>query len=214
MSLLQDIKKKKGEKMKITLTRALVKLKTLDKRINKKTNEGDFVDFQIGGEDQKKATTNSNYTSVIDLITYRAEIKKALVKANAETIVKIDGMEMTIADAIDYKNHTLNQLSNLHYRMTQEYENLQDRVERLNEDAQERLDRLLQANFGKDLKARPDELKVISDQFWESNKATIKNQEAIEKTIRDLWDKIEDFRAEVDLTLSEANARTEIEVPD
>ena len=95
----------------MTITEALVELKLLDKRIansdmqdwciiqlkqDKKTMAGETVE-----EYEKK--TKARFQSVKDLITERANIKKAIVKSNADTVVEVGDLKMTVAEAIEYK---------------------------------------------------------------------------------------------------------------
>ena len=96
---------------KMTITEALVELKLLDKRIAN-TDMQDWCIIQLK-QDKKTMTgetveeyeqeTKARFQSVKDLITERANIKKAIVKSNADTVVEVGDLKMTVAEAIEYK---------------------------------------------------------------------------------------------------------------
>jgi len=197
----------------ISLTAALVELKTLDKRIQKKVRSN-MVAWKIGNEIQTDSDTEANFDSVRDLIAYRAKIKAAVIRTNATTEVKVGSQTMTIAEAIEFKNSTLEYLRELYRNLDSNKRNTVGEIAVRNQDAQHRLDRLLEANLSKDLKTRKDEFENITNQFWLTNKAQFVDTEKIEKRLRDLYDTIEQFESNVDIALSEINARTTILVTD
>ena len=92
----------------MSLHRALSELKTLDKRIHKQIDDSKFVGVKHKNkkvnlfQDEKEfiREAKADYQSIIDLITRKQKIKKAIVEANANTKVTVAGKEMTIADAI------------------------------------------------------------------------------------------------------------------
>ena len=96
---------------KMTIHRALAELKLIDSRIEKgiKTiiptgtmQKGKLVSGLYTKEDFEE-NAKSKYQSVIDLIERKGKIKSAIVKANSTTTVNIGGVEMTIADTINFK---------------------------------------------------------------------------------------------------------------
>lgn len=78
---------------KITITRALTELKTLDKRIQKAIDSGTFVSFygQFFKPDENSKSAQSNYQSIMDLLERRKQIKSLIVMSNAVTKVIIYG---------------------------------------------------------------------------------------------------------------------------
>lgn len=196
---------------KMTITRGLVQLKLLDKRIQKATTES-FITYKVGDEvHNPKSTPESALQSVEDLTTQRAKIKSAIMTANAVTEVTIGEETMTIAEAIEKKS-TIVYMIDLHKSMTNQLRRTKADVEGINHVAQQRLDGLLETNFGKDMKAREGEIKSITDAFNTSNKAELVDPADLEAKIGILWNKIEEFKSEVDLSLSEINAVTEIDI--
>ena len=121
---------------KMTITRALTELKTLDKRIQKTTGSGVFISFQgkfhKPNEYSKKGP--AVYQSVMDLLNRRKRIKSAIVSSNAVTNVKICGKEMTIAEAIETKSsikhheYLIGQLKRQYADANRSVENINARV--------------------------------------------------------------------------------------
>ncbi len=194
----------------ITATRALSELKLLDKRIQKKTQSACFLTSKIGNEIKNNScTAESDLQSITDLISRRAKIKSALMRSNSTTVVKISSESMTVAEAIEKKS-SIDYLANLLDELRDQRYNIQTDTERNNSRAQERLDNLLVSTFGKDLKARPSEITEVSDVFWKANKCEVVDDIEIDKKITELDEYIDNFMSEIDLCLSEINAKTEI----
>ena len=92
---------------KITITRALVELKTVDKRIEKALEGAVFITHKCASdENPKHKITENRLQQVTDLIERRKNLKAAIVKSNATTKVVIDSNEYTVAEAIERKNIT------------------------------------------------------------------------------------------------------------
>jgi hypothetical protein len=197
-------------KERITLTRGLVQLKLLDKRI-KKAIHMPFITYKIGTVVQLDCSPEDSMKSVKDLIERRADIKAAIMAANAATIVTIGKEEMTITAAIERKK-TIVYLEELRSSLSKQYYNVAGKIESENNEMQYRLDRLLEANAGKDLKARDTEIDTITKAYKVSNEAILVDPINIEQTIKELDESIDTFLAEVDLCLSEINAVTHIEI--
>lgn len=100
--------------MTMTVTRALAELKFLDDRINRAIMTGTFIGISIGRDDSKKTNTGASVdeaTKVItashqrveSLIANREKIKRAIIRSNSETKVKIVDQEITVAEAIELK---------------------------------------------------------------------------------------------------------------
>lgn len=94
---------------KISVTRALAQLKTLNDRIQRASAE-EFVTRIAGGkhssgEELTKITARieANYQSVTDMLAQRAKLKAAVVLSNATTSVEVGGVIMTVAEAIERK---------------------------------------------------------------------------------------------------------------
>lgn len=203
----------------MSITRALVELNTLDSRINKTIEKLIPVEIVTGKniprgyktieEFNKKA--REDYQSVVDLIKRRNSIKGAIVKANATTNVKIGEKEMTIAQAIEYKNSIKYEEALLKKLNTYSANSLRT-MEQMDVDIQMRLQRLLETNFGKDSKAKSEEYDAIAKPFLEGNAPKLIDPIDIKATLKKHEDAITAFKGDVDTALSEINAKTDIEI--
>jgi hypothetical protein len=207
------------ETVRISVARALVELKTLDKRIVKLISEIKILDLSIGHKLKTNLTkeefeklAKSDFQSLKDLMFRRNKMKSEIVKSNATTIVKIAGKEMTVAQAIERKaSIEIDKALTKRFRETLHMYTVE--AEKLNAQAQVRLDKLLEAAVSKDSsKVKSDECEAVSKPFMERNQAVIIDPLSIRLVIKELEDQITEFEKEVDITLSESNARTEIEV--
>ncbi len=196
---------------KITLNRALVQLKLNHKKIDKATRKV-FITYKVGDKVQdENADPKAALDSVNSLITYGESIKAALVIANATTNVTINDEVMSIAAAIE-KKKTILYYKSLLSAMTRQLSYAKSEVDETNDNVQIRLDRLLEANFGKDLKARDTEISQITKSFNEVNQAKLLDPIGLEVRIENLSEYIDGFESEVDIVLSEINAVTYIEI--
>jgi len=207
--------------MKMTITRALVELKTLNKRImnviellnpvavvtGKNTPRG------FSTRDEYDKDVKAKYESVNALINRQKQIKSGIIKANASTSVEVAGIKMTIAEAIERKSSIVLEKALLQHLSEKYASNLRVH-EQADSKCNEQLQRLLEVNFGKDSKAKSDEIDAISKPYLENNAPKLIDPLDIKKKIEELEDSITKFESEVDVTLSEANAQTEIEVLD
>ena len=96
----------------ITITQALSELKVLDSRIRSSTRSLVLVaakrksETTIGGRsvEKFKQEEKSKLQQIEKLIENRSEIKRKVIKSNAETSVTIAGVVMTVAEALEYKS--------------------------------------------------------------------------------------------------------------
>jgi len=207
--------------MKMTITRALVELKTLSSRIDKAI-EGIVPVTIITGKnsprgyatrDEFEKDVKAKFDSVTALIKRRKQIKSEIVKANALTTIEIADTKMTIAEAIERKN-SITLEKKLSGRLSSSYYQILQQQEQLNARCQEQLHKLLEVNFGKDSKAKPEEIDAISKPYLENNAPKLVDPLDVKKKIEELENSITKFEAEVDVVLSEANAKTELEIAD
>ena len=206
---------------KLSITRALIELKTLEKRIVKQIGGFTPVALQIGPDHTasqpytpKEFAENvkAGYQSLKDLIVRRRYIKSAVVKSNATTMVSINDIEMTVAEAIErktsiqFERELLKKLIQEQAKVTRQYENHSI-------GAQERLQKLLEVTFQKESsKVKPDEYDAVSKPFMENNDAKIIDPLNVQSLIDRLDAEIDSFERDVDIVLSESNARTMIEI--
>lgn len=208
--------------MKMSLHRALAEIKLLEKRITQGYNSADFVTYQIGSEKPRKYTSVEDFNekaisamqSVFDLIKRRNEIKAKLILANATTMVKIGGIEVSIAEAIERKSsiefdrgvlmELKRQLSIVNSHMEAEHKNMLTR-----------LDQRITADLGsKDRKENAKEVEEITEAFLKRYQPNLVDPIDIRKKITELETTIDEFETNVDYALSEVNATTFIEIED
>lgn len=197
-----------------SITRALNELKLLDKKIQKKYKEACFVTYEIGGiPNEMNCDPKKSLQSITDLIKRRDAIKTAIMQSNAVTEVKIGEETMTVAEAIERKS-SIQYYKSLLQTMRQQWRYIQTRVQELEEETRDRLDRLLESKLGKEGKTREEDLKAITKNFEEKNMPKIIDPLNLQQQIEELDEYIDNFENEVDLVLSESNARTEINLAD
>ncbi|TQR15571.1 hypothetical protein [Psychrobacillus soli] len=205
--------------MDITITRALRELKTLDGRIIKKINETTFATskkpkenitgFKTVNDFENKA--KENIQSIQDLMNRRKQIKTAIVESNAKTMVEVAGVKMTVADAIERKNF-IEVEKTLLRKMNSDYGQAQIRVEQQNELAQDRLDTQLNNMISKDGKTDLTAVEGYKKLFWESEETKLIDPVNVNEIATKMTQDIETFEDDVDVALSEINARTFITI--
>ena len=203
--------------MTLTITRALVELKTLDSRINKLILNNYFIIYKTKNknysinEEEFKKNTLSEYQSLNDLISRREKIKNAITLSNSKTLVTIGDKSMTVSNAIEfkttieYKKYLLETMKKQRQMVTIESENHKQKV-------QQKVDDNVKIICGKDSKPDANVIQTISDGITKGDPIEIFDPLNIDNVIKELETTIEDFSANVDYVLSESNALTSIDV--
>lgn len=207
---------------KISITRALKELKTLDSRIQSaitSLNVLDVTQEKFKGKTLKNNSTVENFTKEVkakydsyqDLVKRRNSIKSALVLSNATTKVRVGGREMTVAEAIDqkslleYKKNLLRSLKTQKSQFDKELE-----LSRQNMDRQ--IEVFMQQNLGKDRKTSAEDYNQIAAPFIQANELKLVDPIEVSKVITNLEEEVTTFEADIDIALSESNSKTEITV--
>ncbi|WP_277586960.1 hypothetical protein [Psychrobacillus antarcticus] len=205
--------------MEFSITKALRELKTLDARILKKINETTFAaskkpkenirGFKTVDEFEKEA--KESLQSIKDLMDRRKQIKKSIVESNATTMVEVSGVKMTVADAIERKNFIEIEKTLLR-KMNTDYAQSQEKAEVNNELAQDRLDTQLNSMISKDGKTDLTAVEGYKKLFWESEETKLIDPIHVKEVSTKMALDIESFEDDVDVALSEINARTLITI--
>lgn len=204
----------------MTVHRALAELKTLDSRIADKIVGAKFCvanrnsNKKIDGVDIEKATEQmkSDYQSIENLIHRRDAMKRAVVLSNAKTEVEIGGRMFTVAEAIEMKNHGINNKKTLLGTMKRQYERAVAEVNQRNgEELERKLENHLNGMFGTKEKIQSEEMERSRAEFIKNNTYELVDPVQVKKTIDALAEEIDTFMAEVDACLSVSNATTNIE---
>ena len=209
----------------MSVTRALAELKRLDDRLNRMTTDQSiFVSVAVGqGEKQKVlgvsdtvqnvvSQIQSNRDRVNSMIELRAKIKSAVVASNAATKVKLGTREMTVAEAIELKKSIdvkRNMLST--YRRQVIQANALEHSQNATLDAQ--IETNLATIYGNEKgKVDASMFEAIAKPQREQKEASLIDPIKINDLIKSLEEEISLVETELDFTLSEQNAKTEIEV--
>ena len=205
---------------KMTVHKALAELKTLDDRINSEITGSVFVranrhnNTKIFGKTiaDFMTDTESSYQSVKALINRRNAMKRAVVLSNAITKVEIGGVEYTVAEAIEMNNHGMENLVGLRNCLREQYSSVKRMVESENGDKLVKAcENYIQATFGTKEKINNPDIEMAQKVYMTNNTYDIVTGLDIEKVIKELTDRIDAFKAEVDSALSVSNALTVIE---
>lgn len=205
---------------KMTVHKALAELKTLDDRINSEITGSVFVranrhnNMKIFGKTipDFMTDTESSYQSVKALINRRNAMKRAVVLSNAITKVNIGGVEYTVAEAIEMNNHGMENLVDLRDYLREQYSSVKRMVESENGDnLVKACENYIQATFGTKEKVNNPDIEMAQKAYMTNNAYDIVTGFDIEKVIKELTDRIDAFKAEVDSALSVSNALTVIE---
>lgn len=203
----------------MSIQRGLSELKTLTKRISNAMSGAKFVGVRVGekpvsgykNDEEFAELAQSKLESITSLIKRRDAIKGAIVVANATTPVKVGNETMTIATAIERKDsiqHKIDLLSVLRYQYTQ----MLSEFQRKEDSFKANLDKHLEILYGKEGKIKGAENKEALKPFLDMNEPHFVDPLNLKKMIDELEEEITIFQSEVDLSLSEANVKTEITV--
>jgi len=187
-----------------------VELKTLDKRIQKTITESVFC--SISGElrqpDQRAVKAQSHYDQSRDLMSRRVKLKSAIVTSNANTKIRVCGMDLTVAEAIELKSSIKNYKSLLS-QMRRQYGDSVNSIERENARARTTLENSLsRSNEDKD----KINVAEYSRQYMKVHGVKLFDPIKVQDKIEELDKFVTEFESEVDFVLSERNATTLIEI--
>lgn len=227
---ITKFKKENLMTQKISITRALVEVKTLDSRIQNAIQGATFVSLAKGRNTYQKpriakfsnveevqAVIKSDYQAIGDLIERRSKIKAALAKANVETLVKINGKEIPIVQAIDqktvieYKSLILQAMIN---QINGASNNIEQARTATENDVKNSIEKLLGTDVKNNSAVQQNEALIKSAQssILDLQELSLIDPLNIKEKIKNLQDEIQGVVNEIDFALSEINAKTEIEV--
>lgn len=208
----------------MSITRALTRAKTIEKQLARLV-ESQFVVTLMKREVDDESDvfkdnlkmTQSNFDQFNDLFAELNNIKAAVRKSNEVTKVVIGGEELTVADALVYKN-TIVYRNNFLDRITRENRNAESRVEQSKISADTKFasvrENLIKNSQGQDVSE--DYLKtVLTEEERRLKKAIVEVKVSginnVNEYIEAERKRIDTFLEEVDYVLSESNATTIIE---
>lgn len=210
---------------KMSVTRALAELKRLDDRLNRMTTDQSiFVSVAVGQGDKQKvlgvsdtvqnvvAQIQSNRDRVSSMIEMRAKIKAAVVASNAATKVKLGTREMTVAEAIELKK-SIDIKRNMLTTYRRQVVQANALVTKQNAALEAQIETNLATIYGNEKgKVDASMFEAIAKPQREQKEASLIDPIKINDLIKSLEDEISLVETELDFTLSESNAKTEIEI--
>lgn len=208
----------------MSITRALTRAKTIEKQLTRLVESQYVVTLMKREVDDATDVfkdnlkmTQSNFDQFNDLFAELNNIKAAVRKSNEVTKVVIGGEELTVADALVYKN-TIVYRNNFLDRITRENRNAESRVEQSKISADTKFasvrENLIKNSQGQDVSE--DYLKtVLTEEERRLKKATVEVKVSGINNVNEFIEaerkRIDTFIEEVDYVLSESNATTIIE---
>lgn len=206
---------------KMLVTQALNELKLLDGRIERAIESGSYVsaakicEKKVSSGITKDAfcgSAKASLQSVRDLMERRKKIKSAVVESNANTMVTVNNVEMTRADAIERKKSIEYEKMLLATLRTQ-LSRANSVVTTKNTSMEAEIVKLAEAALGKDTKQKvdPDGYASIATPYRTSNEYGLVDPLNIAELISKLEEDIEGFLSNVDSVLQISNCTTYIE---
>lgn len=202
----------------MTITRALVELKHLEDRIERKSaskfigvhqDRSETVQGTNETRDQFSKRVKEDLQAVTDLIKRRFEIKRKIMASNAKTKVEIAGKKYTVAEAID-RRQNLHLEEGLLKQLRGQYTQCIGLVEESAQRLEEQTAVMLEKNLGVSKKTSPEDYKNIAEPFIKANEFKVFDPGNIKDKISKIEEDIDSFKKDVDFALSEVNAQTEI----
>jgi len=208
----------------MSITRGLTELKRLNSRIEHAISQGKYVATTQGANKFKKilgssdsleamtAKIQASFDAVDSLIENRQAIKSAIVISNAQTFVTLMGCSMTVAEAIELK-------STVAYRklylgtLQRQFIAASTSVDKANSQLDVTIDTLLTTVYGADKsKATPEAFQAVAGPQREQKQCEVFDPRKIELKIERLTEEISVIEAELDIVLSEQNAKSMITI--
>ena len=201
-----------------SITRSLVELKTLDEKITKLTSEGLFMSFKTKSknsgitEDEFRRTADESFARLEGMIRRRDLIKTLILESNLVARVTVAGREMSVAQAIEFKN-TIEYKSRLLEVLKRQRKTVLAEQEAHKVRLQTKIDDNIKIICGKE---KPDAsvIATVTDGITKSDPIEVFDPLNLEVLIRTMEEDVLNFRANVDFALSESNATTQITIPE
>lgn len=206
----------------ISVTRALAELKRIEDRITRAQNDGVFVGVTVGrgsamkvfnsnlSVEETKSKIQSSFDLIDSLLKQRSAIKAAIVLSNATTKVKIGAFEVSVAEAIEMKKTVAQKrqiLTNLMYMLAQANTVVSNQNAKLDAD----IERNVAAIYSSDkTKVDKESYETVAVPQRAQKEANLLDPANIAQKIEQLKEEISLIDTELDFTLSEVNAKTEI----
>lgn len=208
--------------VKMSITKALAEVKRINEKLTElgntkvvsveKGNTNQFVNGKgLGTPAEFKANTKGLLDKLRDLVDRRNVIKLAIAKANLTTEVIVNGKKMPIIQAIDTKDILWRQ-DNIYANWLENFAKADNVIQEQEYTIQDLTQQSVKAAFGSNQQTKPQITKDMEASYraiYEGKICSNYTREQIQK----LKDETTEALSEIDMILSEVNARTDIEVP-
>jgi len=206
----------------MTIHKALTELKILADRVPTAIRSGIYCTYNkhcnskisgISVDDYKNAVIRGSYDKANDLLKRYYAIKKAVTLSNAKTIVNINGVEYTVAEAIWMMQSGMEYKETLLSELKDQYNKSIVAINKENKDLNKNAENYVTGLFGsKEAKVANAEIETAKSKYIENNTVELIDPISIRKQIEILENEIAAFKSEVDSALSVSNATTVITV--
>ena len=203
--------------IEMNLHKALSYKKLLEKRIAKANRSITSIGYKMNSANTEYNTklTVDDFckkakASVIQakaLIENYNKVCQAITLSNAKTKVEINGLQMTVSDAINRKNN-IDKEEELLRTLKINYRDALEEVERKNEKLEDRIDTLRENDKKNDI----DKQNNYYDSMRENESWSLIDPLNMREYIEKMEDDIETFKSEVDFVLSTSNAKTIVKI--
>lgn len=207
---------------KIVVQRALDELSTISSRINDAVMSSAFISTVKGNrkkptisrfktEDELKRFLVGNKDKVDSLIKRQTMIKTKIAESNATTKFTVDGVEMTVAEALIRK---LNAAEHRNYlnTMRKQLINAEREIQSNDRDVQVTIEQRIATRFGSDAKPDKNDQESITNEVRGDLELSLCDPNNIVRDIDNEIDKLNNFMGAVDSEMVICNSRTEIEI--
>ena len=212
----------------MTVHRAMVELKTIDKRIAKEIEGAAFCTSakvnmkKLFGQPAEEfyRQAQSDFDSITGLINRAAAIKAAIPVSNAKTKIKVNEQEMTVAEAISLKQNLIPLRQKLLNALNIQYSEAIHEVEDKNATLEKRTDAYIASIYGSNAAAKAADAEEVNKardayanaQTFELVDGLKSNKKGTADIIKAMQDDIVKFQNDLDAALSVSNATTTIEI--
>lgn len=205
---------------KISMTQALVELKSAKARSNRNSRNSSYIAVTQGTRDkttngvtraefEKKA--KSDLQSVTDLFARRMALKTAIIESNAKTIVTIGKKDMTVAAAIEYKEVVKGKREFLNGLYSQ-IAIAEAEVSRGNQETEKQLQNLINTKLGAANNSKDAGLEELMSTYRKANEFSIFDPTNLKGYVEELEKELTEIENNIDFVLSASNAQTQVEV--
>jgi len=206
-----------SEPIEYSIHRALSENNTLEKKINKVVKNTNYIAARKRGSKIYDQHTDEEFSKMVKansdalnaLIENKNKIKARLDESNAKTVIKINGTEMTVAEALVRKNNIKYDEMVLE-QMKRRLAIAEDKLEEENYEAKNKLDRHIETTLGKKENQKATDIDTLTKIYNQHHEWVMIDPIKLRETIAELEEKIFNFTNELNFVLAESNTITKI----